>query len=365
MITPDISDPNMSLSIQRTNASWPGRFGLGIVRLFVVVALFLVAVTGAFSQQDVQPSTPPAGTRGLAEANRAFERGNDFFKKNSLQRAKSEYQKAVKLFPRHLDALYNLAIVCERLDQKDEAIGIYKQYLDIQPRDPDAWTQLGVLYDATGKTDDARAAYEKAIQLNSKAGLAHHNLGVLLKEAGRFDDALKHLETFVQLEEATGSPNPDAYFSLGVLYLARGNVTAAKLTLQKALDGDPSIARYNNAMGDVFWAEKLYDMAISHYRKAIAKEPQFALPHSGLGDALAEQGKTDDARAAYNKALELRPDYHLVHFKLGRLCQKTGQTGDAIKHFEKYLSSGKTLAFRDEATAALDQLRTAMASPKP
>ena len=98
-----------------------------------------------------------------AEANKFFERGNQFVKSGSLPRAKAEYQKAIKAFPRHLDALYNLAIVCEKLNQKGEAIETYKRYLEIKPDDADVWTQLGVLYDEGGKKTDAQAAYEKAL----------------------------------------------------------------------------------------------------------------------------------------------------------------------------------------------------------
>ena len=90
-------------------------------------------------------------------------RGNEFAQKDSAARAKSEYLKALKLEPRHLDALYNLAVVCSRLNQREEAIGYYRQYLELKPNDADVWTQLGVLYDEAKQDAEARAAYEKAL----------------------------------------------------------------------------------------------------------------------------------------------------------------------------------------------------------
>src|SRR5258706_10405969 len=73
--------------------------------------------------------------QGLAEANKFVERANTFVKNNSLQRAKSEYQKALKIFPQHFDALYNLAVVCEKLGETNEAMEHYKHYLELKPDD--------------------------------------------------------------------------------------------------------------------------------------------------------------------------------------------------------------------------------------
>jgi tetratricopeptide (TPR) repeat protein len=299
-----------------------------------------------------------ADNHAIAEANKYCERANEFVKGSSLPRAKAEYAKALKIFPRHLDALYNLAVVCEKLGQNDEAIGHYKHYLELSPNDPDVWTQLGVRYDEAGKKADAQAAYEKALASNPKFGVAHHDLGVLLKEAGQFDAAQQHLETFVKLEEEAGRQNGDAYYSLGTLYLARGRIKDAKLTLQKSLDADPSVPYANNAMGDVYLAEKQAELAISAYRRALLKDPKYAPAYSGLGDAYRQQGDRDKAAEAYRKALELRRDYPVVHYKLGLLFEDT-KPGEAIKNFENYLASGKNLEFQNEAKARIEKLKQA------
>lgn len=293
---------------------------------------------------------------GLAEAEKFFQRGNQFTQKNSLARAKAEYQKALKLYPRHLDALYNLAVVCQRLNQKDEALAHYKRYLELAPQDADGWTQLGVLYDEMGKKDEALEAYGKAISANPGFGRAHHNLGVLLKERGRYREAEGHLLTFVRLEEEAGRHNGHGYYSLGVLYLAQLRAKQAKLWLQKAIDTDPSVAHFNNAMGDAYLLEKRPELSVVYYKKALEKDPKYALAYSGLGDAHAQMGQSAKAAEAYRKALELRPDYGLVHYKLGRLFEETNPA-EATKHFENYLRSGKNLQHRDEVAAKLENLK--------
>ena len=320
----------------------------------VAVVLMALPLMGTRAADPNAPDKP-----GLAEANKFFERGNKFFESNSLPRAKLEYQKALKLYPQHLDVLYNLGVVCERLGQKDEAIEQYKRYLAIRPKDADVWTQLGVLYDETGRKKEGREAYEKALEVDPKFGRADHNLGVLLKEAGDLKGAEQYFVKFVKLEEEDGRQNGDAYYSLGILYLQELRVKEAKLMLQKAIDTDPSVPHYNNAMGDVYLVEKRPELSLVYYEKAIEKDPKYVLAYSGMGDAHAQLKERDKALTAYRKALELRSDYGLVYYKLG-LLYEDGNAGEAIKHFEKYLQSGKNLQYRDEVTAKIEALKLAL-----
>ena len=299
-----------------------------------------------------------ADKKAIAEANKFVQRANEQVNKNSLPRAKTEYLKALKIFPQHVDALYNLAVVCEKLGQNDEAIEHYRRYLEIRPDDADVWTQLGVRYDGADKKVDAQAAYEKALSIDPKFGLAHHNLGVLLKEEGKLDAAQLEFETYVRQEEEAGRRPGDGYYSLGVLDLQRGRVKDAKMLLQKAIDTDPSIPHYNNALGDVYLTEKQPDLAVAAYRKALDRDPKYVFAYSGLGDAYRQLNDTAKAEESYRKALELRKDYVLVHYKLGSLFETTNPT-EAIKQFETYLASGKTAEFQTEAKAKIEKLKQA------
>jgi len=316
--------------------------------LFVSMAVWLVTARAAESGAQ-------------AEAAKFFQRGNKFVEGNSLQRAKQEYEKALKLYPQYLDALYNLGVVCERLGQKGEAIDQYKRYLAIKPHDADVWTQLGVLYDESGNRKQAREAYSNAIEADPKFGRAYHDVGVLLKEDGDLKAAEKNLSQFVKLEEEAGRQNGDAYYSLGILYLQELRAKDAKVTLQKAIDADPSVPHYNNAMGDVYLLERRPDLALVYYQKAIEKDAKYVLAYSGMGDAYAQMKEHEKAVAAYHKALELRPDYGLIYYKLGRLDEDKNPA-EAIKQFEKYLQSGKNLQYRDEVAAKIEALKLALKS---
>ncbi len=319
--------------------------------VIIMMVVALMALCAARGEELTE-----ADKRAVSEANEYFVRGNEFMERNSLPRAKAEYQRALRIFPRHPNALYNLAVACEKLNQPDEAISTYKRYLELKPNDADVWTQLGVRYDEKNQRIEAQAAYEKALASDPDFGRAHHNYGILLKEAGKMDEAQKHLETFVQLEEKAGRHNGDAYYSLGVLHLTRGRLPEAKRFLQKALDEDPSIPYYNNAMGDIYAAGKDLEAALVCYRKAVDKDEKYAPAYSGMGDAYRQLKQADRADKAYRQALQLRPDYHLIYFKLGLLNEES-DPATAIKHFEKYLTSGKNLEFEKPAKEKIEKLK--------
>jgi Tfp pilus assembly protein PilF len=319
--------------------------------------VWLIGCVAALAQTPAPKEIPE-------QARKYFERGNEFVKKDSLGRAKGEYTRALQAYPQFKDALYNLAVVCEQLNLREEAIANYQKYLELSPTSADVWTQLGVLYDTGGDKVQAEQAYRKALESDAQFGRAQHNLGVMLEEAGKYDEAGQHLKEFVKLEEAAGRKNGDAYYSLGVFYLRRGQGRNAKLLLQKALDTDPSVVFYNNAMGDVYLMEKEPEVAMVYYKKALDRDAKYALAHSGLGDAYRKLGQTKEAAASYRKALELRPDYDLIYYKLG-LLYEAQQPAEAIKDFEKYLKSGKNLEYQDEVNAKLAVLKQFQAKPKP
>lgn len=322
------------------------------MKTLIIGMVCLVVGLGVAHGQELSE----ADKKAIAEAAPYMERGNEFVEKGSLPRAKAEYTRALKVFPRHLDAIYNLAVVCEKLNENDEAIRLYRQYLELRPNDADVWTQLGVRLDESDKKAEAEAAYRKALDANKDFGRAHHNLGVLLKEKGDLESAQKHLETYVKLEQAAGNAAGDGCYSLGALLLAQGKTREAKLLMQKAVDADPAVAYYHNGLGDAYLAEKSYDLAAAAYNKALEKDAKYAPAYSGLGDANRLQGAKEKALACYRKALELRKDYHLIHFKLG-ITLAEGSPAEARKQFELYLASGKNQQFAKEATEQLNKLK--------
>src|SRR5262245_41139815 len=73
-----------------------------------------------------------------------------------------------------------------------------------------------------------------------------------------------------QAEEERRQKLADTYTQLGASYLQRGQLQAAKESLEKALEVEPDDVRVNNMMALLQWRLQNYAQAEKHFRKALA-----------------------------------------------------------------------------------------------
>ena len=66
----------------------------------------------------------------------------------------------------------------------DEAITWYQKALKLNPQFVDALYNLGSIYHQKGQLDEAVGYYEKALQLNPQLAMAYNNLGSILQQKG-------------------------------------------------------------------------------------------------------------------------------------------------------------------------------------
>ena len=84
----------------------------------------------------------------------------------NTQRAIDESRNAVRINPRYVNALVQLAHLYAATDRRTDAIARLEQAIEAGGGYPDIYYMLGNLYRDTGKTDRAKDAYENALALN-------------------------------------------------------------------------------------------------------------------------------------------------------------------------------------------------------
>src|SRR5919108_6441192 len=109
----------------------------------LVVAILLCAVTA--SAQAISPECAPAQEQ-LKAAEVAGSR-------NDWQTASNHYREAVQVAPSCLEALVNLGVVYNRLNQSEEAVKTLKQALAANPQLFPAHLNLGITYFRTTRYD--------------------------------------------------------------------------------------------------------------------------------------------------------------------------------------------------------------------
>lgn len=101
---------------------------------------------------------------------------------NNLGEALANFQKAVALDPKFVEARLNVGNITLGFRKYDEAEEQFKQVLDLQPSNYEAQIGLGIAQRGLGKLAEAEASYKKSIELDPQRGEAYFNLGVLYKD---------------------------------------------------------------------------------------------------------------------------------------------------------------------------------------
>ncbi|MFQ5469695.1 MAG: tetratricopeptide repeat protein [Gammaproteobacteria bacterium] len=98
-------------------------------------------------------------------------------------------------------------------------------------------------------------------------------------QAGRYESAKKRLNKLTFSYPNYSGP----YANLGIIYYNDGNLTAAEIALNKAIEINKKNAMAHNQLGIIYRSQGEFEKARTSYRKAIQIDPQYALAYYNLG----------------------------------------------------------------------------------
>lgn len=136
------------------------------------------------------------------------------------------------------------------------------------------------------------------------------------------------------------SNNHVIHYNLGSALQAKGELTAAMLEFQKAIQIYPGYSNAHYNLGVILQSTGNRTAAIGEYREAIRINPDGPnadAMHSNLGLALAGAGHLKAAMQEYQKALQLNPDNANAHYNLGLAYVTSGDMDAATMQFQETL----------------------------
>jgi protein O-GlcNAc transferase len=143
--------------------------------------------------------------------------------------AEEEFQKALKLNPRSVPVLTELAELKRSQLKFDEAIAYYTQAAQFDPSNYDIAHGMGVCYTYTQDFPRAIEWLQKAVALDPDSVGSRFALGKALFQNGQFDAAIPELKASLRLMPGLW----EAYFLLGRAYTKLGRREEAKAAIQK------------------------------------------------------------------------------------------------------------------------------------
>lgn len=145
-----------------------------------------------------------------------------------LNKAISEFRKAVEMKPDFKEAYGNLGLAYLEKKMYDEAIAQFSKVIELDPSNFLAYANKGFAARMKGDIDEAIRSYEKAAEIKPEEYKYFFNLGELYYEKSKRDQAnsISYLEKSIAAFERASRMRPTddkIFYNLGVLYYELGD----------------------------------------------------------------------------------------------------------------------------------------------
>ncbi len=295
--------------------------------------------------------------------------GQDLAQVNAYDLARQAYQNALADNPDKSTYLLigQLEQSQRRFAQAEQA---YRKYIAIDSWDANGYIGLGSLYQDQAQFDQAIQQYQQAIRMNAMANPAYAALPQLLPQQLGISKATHDLTGLVGHQLGFGWQ----FSRLGQLEARAGLLDQAMVDQQRAIDWQPQMAGFWQALGDEQFAAGFRQLAQTTLLRAGNQSTQVSSQiNSGasLAHLFAQAGQTGSAIGQDWENLRNDPTRSGAYIDLGHLMEQQGQNAQALALYQRAalidpFSSAPRIALGDyyrrqgDETRAIDLYKQAL-----
>ncbi len=223
-------------------------------------------------------------------------------KRGNVPQAIRHFEIALRVYPEHADAHYNLGRALTQVGRVDEAIEHYREALEIKPFSSIGHYNLAAMLAAQGQLDEAIEHYREALEITPDDSDIHNNLAVALGTVGQVEQALRHYRHALRLKPDAS----DVHSNLGNTLLTSRRVHEAIEHYREALRIAPDSpdVKYNLDIALQLEAD-LHEAIAGTERSARSTRYEDAAILRELSEMYAAAGRYDRAISTAQAALEL------------------------------------------------------------
>jgi len=235
--------------------------------------------------------------------------------------------------------LFNIkgSCLCETGDLNASIIS-FERAIALKPDYAEALFNLGVAHQKLNQPEMAIESYEKALGIQHAYPRVHHNLGIIFYLKGQLNSAIKCFEWAVAY-----SPNySEAYYSLGLACQKNRQFEEAKKHFEKAISVNPNYAQVYESLGILCEIINLPNEALGNFEKALKVNPHLTNSYRNLSKL--KKFKAKDPLISQMESLYSNSDLHSSH-KIN-LCFSLAKAYEDLNHqdnFFKFLNEGNEL----------------------
>ena len=185
--------------------------------------------------------------------------------------------------------------------QYDKAVIEFERAIALNSRNVDAYDGLADTYLRQNRLDEAENAYQQVIDFQPGYWRGHLDMGNFLFDAGRNQEAV---ESFTYVVSVTPD-NATGHLNLGTAYYMLGDLENAAAAWRRSIELEPRTSAYLNVGNSYFFLGR-FDDAAEMYAQASELTPEDFAVWGALGDAYRYSDDSEVLeQAAYRKAIEL------------------------------------------------------------
>lgn len=176
--------------------------------------------------------------------------------------------------------------------------------------------------------------FEKAIAEDTDFAMAYLNLSFVTPSAKGFWENLGKARELVDK-----ASQGERLWILGVEAGAHAFAMKQRELYRELVGAYPQDERAHNLLGNHYFGQEDYELAIREYHKATGINPDFSQPYNQLGYSHRFMENFEEAEEAFRKYIELIPDDPNPYDSYAELLMKMGRYDESIEQYKKALTS--------------------------
>lgn len=277
-------------------------------------------------------------TVGFAQSN--FEKAKQFVAERDYLNAYPYALPAVKDSPKNVDVLLLAGDIYLEMEKADSAVQFYTKAEDIDDKTL-VLRKLSKGLARAGKFTDAVKTAKKAIKKDEKDAYNHLALADVYLKA----DSLKQAEMTIIVAKDINKKIPDGFVALGDLYYAQRVYELARMNYEEALKLDESLTdariklatayyKLANAEPDKDLSNELFGRSLKEWNTVTKADPKNATAFYEQGKIFFLADKYGEAAKSFYQYTLLRPEGWMGLWYLAQSSFKIGQYDSAVKQLD-------------------------------
>lgn len=205
--------------------------------------------------------------------------------------------------PKHAEALIGKALLQASDGKATEAVTTMQTAVAAAPESPAAHFVLAKMLNIGGQREEALAEYREALRLNPKFAQAELELARLSLESFKYEDAVHFAEGAINIVPGYA----EAHLILAQALIAKGDTAPAERPLKVLTDSFAQVPGVQAEVGRLMLAKGDLSGARASFERALGRDPAHLAALEGLTYIDLQQKRRESARSRVDAAVKAFP----------------------------------------------------------